>query len=92
MSNIQFAVFPAFVHLKTALQSAPTRADLALGSTISFAPVSAGSLPKQFDSSAWFLTTFVDRYSLEQARALVAATIAGETIIIGPVARSGASR
>jgi|GEM_PF-4294030 hypothetical protein len=34
----------------------------------------------------------IHAYSLEQARALVAATIAGETIIISPVARSGASR
>ena len=31
-------------------------------------------------------------YSLEQARAIVAATIPGETIMVGPVARDGANR
>jgi hypothetical protein len=35
----------------------------------------------------------VHAYSIEQARAIVAAKVAGETIIIvGPVARDGASR
>ena len=34
----------------------------------------------------------IHAYSIEQARALVAATIAGETIIVGPVARNGASQ
>jgi hypothetical protein len=33
----------------------------------------------------------VHAYSLEQARALVAAKVAGETIVVGPVS-SGASR
>ena len=31
-------------------------------------------------------------YSLDQARALVAAKVAGETIIVGPVSRDGAAR
>jgi hypothetical protein len=34
----------------------------------------------------------VHAYSLEQARALVAAKVAGETIIVDPVSRDGASR
>ena len=34
----------------------------------------------------------VHAYSLEQARAIVAAKVAGETIVIGPVARDGGSR
>ena len=34
----------------------------------------------------------VHAYSLEQARAIVAATIPGETLIVGPVGRDGASR
>jgi hypothetical protein len=34
----------------------------------------------------------IHAYSLEQARAVVAATIAGETIIVGPVSLDGASR
>ena len=31
-------------------------------------------------------------YSIEQARALVAARVAGDTVVVGPVARNGASR
>jgi hypothetical protein len=34
----------------------------------------------------------VHAYSLEQARALVAAKVAGETIVVGPVSLDGASR
>jgi hypothetical protein len=34
----------------------------------------------------------IHAYSIEQARALVAAKVAGETIVVGPVARNGASR
>jgi hypothetical protein len=31
-------------------------------------------------------------YSIEAARAIVAAKVAGETIVVGPVARNGANR
>jgi hypothetical protein len=34
----------------------------------------------------------VHAYSLEQARALVAAKVAGETIVVGPVSLDGASQ
>jgi hypothetical protein len=34
----------------------------------------------------------VHAYSLEQARALVASKVAGETIVVGPVAQDGASQ
>lgn len=34
----------------------------------------------------------VHAYSLEQARALVAAKIAGETIVLGPLLRNGADQ
>ena len=34
----------------------------------------------------------VHAYSIEQARAIVAARVAGETIVVGPVARDGASQ
>jgi hypothetical protein len=34
----------------------------------------------------------IHAYSIEQARAVVAATIAGRTIVVGPVSRDGASR
>jgi len=34
----------------------------------------------------------IHAYSIEQARALVAAKVAGETIIVGPVSQNGASR
>jgi hypothetical protein len=34
----------------------------------------------------------VQAYSLAHARALVAAKVAGETIVVGPVSRDGASR
>ena len=34
----------------------------------------------------------IHAYSIEQARALVAAKVAGETIVVGPVSLDGASR
>ena len=34
----------------------------------------------------------IHAYSLEQARALVAAKVAGETIVVGPVSHDGARR
>jgi hypothetical protein len=34
----------------------------------------------------------IHAYSLAQARALVAAKVAGETIVVGPVSQSGASQ
>jgi hypothetical protein len=34
----------------------------------------------------------IHAYSLAQARAIVAATVAGETIIVGPVSQDGASQ
>ncbi|WP_165405156.1 hypothetical protein [Bradyrhizobium genosp. SA-3] len=34
----------------------------------------------------------IHAYSIEQARALVAAKVAGETTVVGPVSRDGASR
>jgi hypothetical protein len=34
----------------------------------------------------------IHAYSLEQARALAASKVAGETIVVGPVSRDGASR
>jgi hypothetical protein len=34
----------------------------------------------------------IHAYSLEQARALVAARVAGETIVVGPVSLDGASQ
>ncbi len=34
----------------------------------------------------------IHAYSIEQARTLVAAKVAGETIIVGPVSQNGASR
>ena len=34
----------------------------------------------------------IHAYSLEQARALVAAKVAGETIVVGTVSQGGASR
>jgi hypothetical protein len=34
----------------------------------------------------------IHAYSLEQARAIVAAKVAGETIVVGPLSRDGAAQ
>lgn len=34
----------------------------------------------------------IHAYSLEQARAIIAAKVAGETVIVGPASRDGAAR
>ena len=47
------------------------------------------SIPGQNFPSSLFT---VHAYSLEQARALVAAKVAGETIVVGPVSLDGASQ
>ena len=46
-------------------------------------------IPGQTSPQPFFI---IHAYSLEQARALVAAKVAGTTIVVGPVSRGGASR
>ncbi|WP_161855853.1 hypothetical protein [Bradyrhizobium sp. CCBAU 051011] len=47
------------------------------------------AIPGQKDPKPLFV---VHAYSLEQARAIVAGKVAGETVVVGPVSREGAGQ
>lgn len=51
---------------------------------IVFQPITGQNFPKPLFT--------VHAYSIEQARAIVAARVAGETIVVGPVTQDGASQ